>query len=155
VRGLGSALGVLAILALGAYALLQAVTARDAADLAGPAAQRPGEPAGSRCPAVDRPLRRDRVELGREELESALARGNVVLESPEPAELTGLQEAVSGPFDSELAAAGQMVVLGRGEGPHVTALAFGRRLRVASPADPRLRDFAEAWLGNRAGRRCD
>jgi hypothetical protein len=29
----------------------------------------------------------------------------------------------------------------------VIALAWRRRLRTADPADPRLRDFVDAWLG--------
>jgi hypothetical protein len=55
---------------------------------------------------------------------------------------------VAGPFDAELAAAGQAVILARrpGAGP-ATALAWRRILRAGDPADPDLRTFTEHWLG--------
>ena len=69
-----------------------------------------------------------------------------------PAALRKLQDEVSGPFDAEVAAAGQQVILARrdGAGP-ATAAAWRRLLRVDDPADPRLREFAEAWIGRGAG----
>jgi hypothetical protein len=62
-----------------------------------------------------------------------------------------VQEEVSGPFDAEIAAAGQAVILARrpGSGP-ATAAAWRRLLRAQDPADPALREFAEAWLGRGA-----
>ena len=56
---------------------------------------------------------------------------------------------MSGPFDPQLAAAGQAVILARrpGIGP-TTALAWRRRL---AGDDERLRDFAEAYLGQAGG----
>ena len=59
-----------------------------------------------------------------------------------------LQEDVAGPFDAELAAAGQAVILARraGAGP-ATALAWRRILKTGDATDPELREFAEAWLG--------
>jgi hypothetical protein len=70
-----------------------------------------------------------------------------------PAALRRLQEDVSGPFDAELAAAGQMVVLTRWPGADgVQALAWRRRLVASGPADPQLRAFAEAWLGQGRGK---
>jgi hypothetical protein len=155
VRRAAGALAVLAVLAAGAFALLQVVNARDDAEVATPAAAGPGEVVETRCPARRRDVTRDRRALGDQEIATALARGNVVLVASEPAALARVQEAVSGPFDAELAAAGQMVILARGDGAGVTALAFGRRLRAASPDDPELRAFAEAHLGSAAGRRCD
>jgi hypothetical protein len=68
-----------------------------------------------------------------------------------PAALRRLQRRLTGPFDAELAAAGQAVVLARldAAGP-ATALAWRRQLKVDDPADPRLQEFAEAWLGRGA-----
>ena len=65
---------------------------------------------------------------------------------PDPA-LVKLQKDVAGPFDAELAAAGQAVILAprQGAGP-ATALAWNRILR-ADPSDPALHEFAEFWLG--------
>ena len=51
-----------------------------------------------------------------------------------------------------MAAAGQQVNLARREGVGpVTAAAWRRLLRVDDPSDPRLREFAEAWIGRGAG----
>jgi Protein of unknown function (DUF3105) len=93
----------------------------------------------------------DARRLSDDQILHAMELGDVVLAydaaSPPPA-LKRLQDKVTGPFDPELAAAGQAVVLARhaGAGP-ATALAWRRDLRVSDPADPRLEDFAEAWLG--------
>jgi hypothetical protein len=95
------------------------------------------------------PVTRDRRELTADQIIHALELGNVVIlyERLSPA-LERLQEEVSGPFDPALAAAGQAVILARREraGP-ATALAWRRMLRADDPADPALREFAEAWLG--------
>ena len=85
------------------------------------------------------------------EILHALELGDVILfyDAPRPPRaLRALQRDVSGPFDAEVAAAGQQVILARrkGSGP-VTAAAWRRLLRADDPADPRLRAFAEAWLG--------
>ena len=86
----------------------------------------------------------------------ALEQGNVVLvyrgeEDDPPPELKALQDAVTGPFDPELAAAGQMVILiSRPDAKGIQALAWRHRLRVESPADPALVQFAEAWVGTGA-----
>jgi hypothetical protein len=68
-----------------------------------------------------------------------------------PRALVRLQDDVSGPFDAEVAAAGQQVILARrpGAGAAVGA-AWRHLLHVDDPADPRLREFAEAWLGRGA-----
>jgi hypothetical protein len=97
---------------------------------------------------------RDRRVLGPDQIIHALELGNVVLfyDSPRPPpELVAVQEEVSGPFDAEIAAAGQAVILARrpGSGP-ATAAAWRRLLRTQDPADPALREFAEAWLGRGA-----
>jgi hypothetical protein len=86
-----------------------------------------------------------------DELLHALELGDVVIAYPDasaPAALRALQEDLSGPFDAELAAAGQAVILTRDLAvEEITALAWRHRLRAASPTDPALREFAEFWLG--------
>lgn len=100
-------------------------------------------------------IARDGTVLSDDQLLQALASGNVVLTyagAQPPAALKTLQQGVSGAFDPELAAAGQAVILARRPGSKgVIALAWRRRLRVADPADPRLRGFADAWLGQGPG----
>jgi hypothetical protein len=106
-------------------------------------------------PHRDAAVSRDRSELSDDELLSALRLGNVVIvygSEKAPAELVALQEEVSGPFDPELAAAGQAVILARRPGVGgVVALAWRRRLKASGPDDPKLREFAEAWLGQGPG----
>ena len=81
----------------------------------------------------------------------ALEVGDVVFvhDGPPPAELKTLQEELAGPFDAELAAAGQSVILVRRDGAPTQGLAWRRRLVSDDPAQ--LRAFAEAWLGVGAG----
>ena len=69
------------------------------------------------------------------------------------AALAALQREVAGPFDAELAAAGQAVSSRRRAGAGAaTALAWRRMLQLRRPDDPRLRDFVEAWLAPAAVR---
>ena len=111
-------------------------------------AEETGEPPTSGTHRPDL-VTRDRRELTADQIIHALELGNVVIlyERRAPA-LGRLQEEVSGPFDADLAAAGQAVILMRrdGAGP-AAALAWRRILRAEDPADPALREFAEAWLG--------
>jgi uncharacterized protein DUF3105 len=85
---------------------------------------------------------------------TALEQGNVVIVYPQakpPAALIKLQRDLTGPFDAELAAAGQMVILThRDDADGIQALAYQRRLKASGADDPQLQAFAEAWLG--AGR---
>lgn len=97
-----------------------------------------------------RPARvtRDGARLSTDQLLHALELGNVVLayDAPRPpARLRAVQDAVAGPFDPQLAAAGQAIVLARvpGTGSGV-ALAWRHRLPAGSPD---LEAFAEHWLG--------
>jgi Protein of unknown function (DUF3105) len=122
---------------------------------------RPGQhaevPAGTlptSGPHRPEPIAHDGRALTDDQILHALELGDVVLlydAARPPGALRRLQRDVSGPFDTELAAAGQAVILARraGAGP-ATALAWRRDLRVADPAAPELRDFAEAWLGRGA-----
>jgi hypothetical protein len=94
---------------------------------------------------------RDAAPISDDALLTALERGDVVLlyGTPQaPGALRGVQQAVAGRFSPGLARDGQAVVLARRPGTRgVIALAWRRELRAASPADPRLRDFADYWLG--------
>ena len=85
----------------------------------------------------------------------ALATGDVALvygSAKPPEELVQLREDATGPFDPELAAAGQMAFLVHRQGvTGIQALAWKRRLAVPSAADPRLREFIDTWLGKGEG----
>jgi Protein of unknown function (DUF3105) len=98
---------------------------------------------------------RDRRRLTDDQILHALELGNVVIlyDAPDPGSvLEGIQEEVAGPFDAELAAAGQAVILARraGAGPN-TALAWRRVYASDDPQDPGIREFTEAWLGRGLG----
>ena len=67
-----------------------------------------------------------------------------------PAVLTKAQQSVvEGAATPSLVHAGQAVLIGTypGTGTRTVALAWGRLLRVANPADPRIPAFAQAWIG--------
>jgi hypothetical protein len=154
-RVLAGLLGVLLVLAIVGAAIL-ALQSRDDAEVAAPSG--PGEAVPGRCPAHTAPVRRDARRLTRDQLLHAVALGNVVLayggERP-PAALRELQAELTGPYDAEVAAAGLAVILARQRGTDgVTAVAWRHRLQVPTPADERLREFAEAWLGEGAPRPC-
>lgn len=95
-------------------------------------------------------ITRERRSLTDDQLIHALELGNVVFlyDAPDPGTvLERVQREVAGPFDAELAAAGQAVILARREGAGpATALAWRRILQTNDPHDPRLAEFAEAWL---------
>ncbi len=92
------------------------------------------------------PVTRDAIELSDDQMLEALALGNVVIaydaDDPPPA-LVQLQEDTAGPFDAELAAAGQAVILARRPGVGgVVALAWRRKLeadRAGRPEAARVR----------------
>ena len=164
------------VVAGGIFALLLAFNARDDAGVGDGAPAGPGElqpDRGSRHlePTQHVPLEgltdpptsgahhaRLPTKEGRlspDEILHSLELGDVILfyDAPRPpAPLRALQREVSGPFDAEVAAAGQQVILARreGSGP-VTAAAWRRLLRTDDPSDPRLHEFAEAWIGRGAG----
>ena len=164
------------VVAGGIFALLLAFNARDDAGVGDGAPAGPGElqpDRGSRHlePTQHVPLEgltdpptsgahhaRLPTKEGRlspDEILHSLELGDVILfyDAPRPpAPRRALQREVSGPFDAEGAAAGQQVILARreGSGP-VTAAAWRRLLRTDDPSDPRLREFAEAWIGRGAG----
>jgi len=152
------------IAAVGCVALIALLTSQDSSQVheaSGPGALEPDR--GSQPPdgSEDRPptsgkhtdaaITRDQTELTDDQLVNALALGNVVItydEAKAPAALVALQRDVQGSgFDASLAGAGQAVLLARRPGAGVQALAWRRRLVASGPDDPRLREFADAWLG--------
>ena len=133
----------LALLAGGGYGLLQVVNSRDDAGIAHPGSGGPGQAAKGTCPAVRVDIKRDGGVLSKDQVLTALAQGNVVISGPDTAALRAIQEQVSGPFDSELAAAGQMVIVAKADAP--AARAWERTLAAGDAAT--LREFAEFWLG--------
>jgi hypothetical protein len=121
-----------------------------AADAPATPASPPADPPTS-GPHRAEPVTRDNAELTDDQLLGALQLGNVVIaydaDDPPPA-LVALQDETAGPFDPELAAAGQAVILARRPGVgEIVALAWRRKLQAKDPADPELRDFVEAYLG--------
>ncbi len=165
------------VVAGGVFALLLAFNARDDAGVGGGAPAGPGElqpDRGSRHLESTQPVplegltdpptsgahhealpTRDGGRLDPNEILHALELGNVIVfyDGARPtAPLRALQRDVSGPFDAEVAAAGQQVILARREtGSAVTAAAWRRLLRSEDAADPRLREFAETWIGRGVG----
>jgi uncharacterized protein DUF3105 len=127
---------------------------RLAAGAPAPPASRPADPPTS-GPHHRVRVRRDATRLSDDQLLTALVAGNVVLayDAPRPpAALQRLQREAAGAFDPDLAAAGQAVILERRPGAGgVLALAWRRLLRASGAADPRLRDFVDAWLGQGPG----
>lgn len=170
-RWAGLLLGV-AILAAGLAALVFGLSSRDSSRLAaveGPGrafadqcARHGGRPSGFRFnstpptsgPHEPRLLTGDRGRLSDDEVLHALELGNVVIaydSADPPRGLRALQRDVAGPFDAELAAAGQAVVLEhRDDVDGVVALAWQHLLSARSADDPALREFVEYWLGRGA-----
>ena len=165
------AAGVLVAVA-GLIALAVAFNARDDAEVAGApggpgelepdrgsghdAAANAGDEWPTSGPHRKELVTRDRRRLSDDQILHALELGNVVIlyDAPDPgAALERLQEEVAGPFDAELAAAGQAVILARrnGAGP-ATGLAWRHVYETPDSADPALREFTEAWLGRGLGK---
>jgi hypothetical protein len=118
----------------------------------------PGRRVEDRCPGKPTPVTRDRRKLSRDQIQTALAEGNVVIlyGARAPDELRALQrDYTGGAFDAEVAAAGQAVILADNGLPRgYEARAWGRSLAVDMPEIEKLRDFTEAWLGQGAPKRC-
>jgi hypothetical protein len=170
------------VLVLGGFAVLQLVlSSRDDAGIGDAPAGGPGQPQrdlGSRHLAAGQPTpldgltdpptsgahhprlpTRDETVLSPDQILHALELGDVILfygAARPPDALKTLQRDVSGPFDAEVAAAGQQVILARRGGGRstrgVTAAAWRRLLRTAGASDPGLREFADAWIGRGARR---
>ncbi len=121
----------------------------------------PGEPRpayGSDPPTsgahIPEPVLRDESELGDDQLLQALEAGDVVImyggRTP-PAGLVALARSVAYAFTPALAAVGQAVILARRPGTvGLIGLAWAHMVRVSTPGDPLLREFAAFWLGRGA-----
>jgi hypothetical protein len=152
-RFLGGVLVVVVSLAA-VVAVVLVLQSRDEGNVGGGTG--PGEKVAARCPDRAQGITHDARPLSQNQIQQALSLGNVVLRyhgRRPPAALRQLQDELTGPFDAEIAAAGQAVILAGG-GQTVEALAWGRRLRARTPGDPQLRTFAEAWLGDGAPKPC-
>jgi hypothetical protein len=154
-RALGWLLALLiALVAVGGGILL--LQSRDDAGVE--KASGPGKRVADRCPTRAAPVARDRRKLTRDQIQTALAEGNVVIFSGPraPSELRALQrDYTGGAFDAEIAAAGQAVILAENGRPRgYEARAWGRSLTVDTQEIDRLREFTEAWLGRGAPKRC-
>ena len=92
--------------------------------------------------------------LTNDQLLHALEQGNVVMVYGNPADVKSLRvlrDDIAGPYDPATVAAGSAIILTSRPGTQgVTALAWRRMLRVPSAEDPRLQEFADAWLGRGA-----
>ena len=146
---------VIALAAVGGGILL--LQSRDDAGVENAAG--PGERVEDRCPARPATVTRDRRELSRDQIQTALAQGNVVIRYTvrPPQELRRLQrDYTGGAYDAEIAAAGQAVILAETDSLPAAyeARAWGRRLVVESGQDQELREFTEAWLGEGAPKPC-
>jgi uncharacterized protein DUF3105 len=158
----------------GCVALIAVLTSQDSSQVtgtSGPGTLEPdrgsGRQTGPATPAspADRPptsgrhreehVTEDRTELTDDQILDALQSGNVIITydgAKPPAALVALQRDVQGgPFDAFLSGAGQAVILARRPGAGTQALAWRRRLVASGPDDPKLRDFADAWLGQGPG----
>jgi Protein of unknown function (DUF3105) len=102
---------------------------------------------------IPEPVLRDGARLNDDQLLQALEVGDVVIVyggRSSPA-LMALAHAVAAPFTPALARAGQALILARRPGTSgLIGLAWAHIVRVAAPTDPRLRQFAEVWLGRGA-----
>jgi hypothetical protein len=118
----------------------------------------PGTRVDDRCPAKSVPVTRDRRKLSRDQIQTALAEGNVVILYGVRVlpELRNLQrDYTGGAYDAEIAAAGQAVILADNGLPMgYEARAWGRRLVVEYSEVEKLRDFTEAWLGKGSPKPC-
>ncbi len=160
-RRLLPALVGLVLVVGGIYALLTVVNHRDSGELQtdlsgqgpGTPESTPGNPPTSGTVGTAN-LTHETV-VGDPELVHALALGDVafVYGTPHPpSALVRLRDEQTGAFDPELAAAGQTAILVHRRGVRgIQALAWKRRYQASGPADPRLREFVDAWLGKGRG----
>jgi hypothetical protein len=166
-RALTLGVGGLVVLA-GIVGLLLFAQSRDEPGVSADAGDAPSVEHGASAPAVDAgdlptsgthkavALGRDATDLTGDEWLHALEEGNVILAygADEPGDaLERVQEDLAGPFDPELAAAGQSVVLAHVDGlADYAAVAWGEKIDFQDPAAPEVREFVEARLGTGAPR---
>lgn len=136
-RVAGIAVLVVALVAIGAFAISSFVNGRDSASI--DTATGPGTPRTQEGGALG-----PQADVG--------VPGNVVLlhaAAADGAALQALADDIAGPSSPELEQAGQAVIVRRDpQADGVVAVSSTHVLTVGSPDDPRLRAFVEAWLGN-------
>jgi hypothetical protein len=103
---------------------------------------------------VPEPVLHNEAQLNDDQILEALELGDVVIvygtRDPPPG-LLAFARSVAPRFTPALAAAGQAVILvHRGHYSRLTALAWAHLIRVTGPADSRLRQFVQFWLGRGA-----
>ena len=168
-------LAVSLVLAIGLIVLLSGYfTSRDPAGLSGTAntigESFPDQGDGRLAPGTARPapdsdpptsgphvraaVTRDGARLSVDQLLTALAAGDVVVDygarRPPPGMRT-LADRLAGPFTPALAASGQAVILARRPGTvGLIGLAWTRMVHVSAPNDSLLSQFITTWLGRGA-----
>jgi hypothetical protein len=105
-------------------------------------------------PHIPEPVRHNEARLNDDQILQALELGDVVIvygaRNPPPG-LLAVARSLAPRFSPALAAAGQAVILAHRPGnPGLEALAWAHLLNASGPSDPRLRQFAEFWLGRGA-----
>jgi hypothetical protein len=140
-RRLGLLLAVLVLAALGAFAAIAFLNARDDAGVNTPTSAGPGAPVAQIGGVATQPL--------------DVPAGNVVVlysSGTQRAALEALADDIAGPASKDLEDAGQAVLVRReASADGIVAVANGRGVRVTDPADPALRAFIEGQLGASAG----
>jgi hypothetical protein len=140
-RRLGLLLAVLVLAALGAFAAIAFLNARDDAGVNTPTSAGPGAPVAQLGGVATQPL--------------DVPAGNVVVlysSGTQRAALEALADDIAGPASKDLEDAGQAVLVRReASADGIVAVANGRGVRVTDPADPALRAFIEGQLGASAG----
>jgi hypothetical protein len=101
------------------------------------------------------PVTRDETRLSDDQILEALEAGDVILFYGTARPLAGARalaaDVAGASFTSAIAAAGQAVILARRPGTSGVIAAAWRHLQpAASVSDPRVRAFAEYWLGRGA-----
>jgi hypothetical protein len=103
------------------------------------------------------PVTRDRAPLNDDQLLTALALGDVVIQYGTrwaPKGLAALASSIAGRFTPALAATGQAVILSRAPGTRgLVGLAWTHMIRVRTASDGRLASFTAYWLGRGAASR--
>jgi hypothetical protein len=103
---------------------------------------------------IPEPVRHNEARINDDQILQALELGDVVIvygtPNPPPG-LLAVARTLAPRFSPALAAAGQAVILAHRPGARgLRALAWAHLLNARDPADPRLRQFAEFWLGRGA-----
>ncbi len=140
-RRLGLLLAVLVLAALGAFAVIAFLNARDDAGVGTSTSEGPGVALSQLGGVATTPVE--------------TSAGNVVVlysDSAQRAALEALGQDIAGPTTPSLEAAGQAVIIRRNADANgIVAIAGDQGVRVTDPSDANLRAFIEGHLGADAG----